>query len=124
MEDGMTTHRARPFAVTVRRYTAGLEQGFAGITTHDLAHGIYQVASDADGWELTTENFPLERLREKVNWLPGLTLVPFVYARGARHLLLGDTLLVRFPGGLEIPMGPNEVTALFTPVKEIERTET
>lgn len=121
----MNTHRARPFPVHIRKYVEGgrMADGYAGITLSDLARGVYIVASDADGWELTTENHPLEKLKEKIAWTPGLSLVPFIYARGARHLILGDAWLVRFPGGLELPFGANEVTEMFEEIPAKEKVD-
>lgn len=114
----IATHRARPFEVAVRAYREGarMEDGWVAIERGPYVAGQAVIAVDPDGWELTTENFPYEKLREKATWLPGANLVPVKYVNGGRHVIWPGWYLVRFPGGVEMPMGPNEVTVLFEPL--------
>lgn len=109
------THKARPFEVAVRAYrsNANMEDGWVAIERGPYIAGQAVIAVDPEGWELTTENFPLEKLREKIAWIPGANLVPIKYVNGGRHVIWPGWFLVRFPGGIEMPMGPNEVSVLF-----------
>lgn len=120
------THKALPFEVVVRPYREGarMEDGWVAVERGPYIAGQAVVALDPDGWELTTENFPLDKLREKVAWLPGANLVPVKYVNGARHLIWPGYLLVRFPGGIELPLGPNEVNLLFEPLPPPPEEET
>lgn len=114
---------ARPVRVKLRLY--GVENPFVPVDGFLAVHkedpnerGDYTVGVDQEGWELSTENYQMPALREKITWRPELRLLPYVLYRGGRQLLVPGSVVVTYPGGLRLVMTVAEAQQLY----EVEAT--